>query len=127
MMKMWENNCYNISLDEALKLANQNGFGFYFNWEECRTEEGFYRVEGSVLFCVKRALIYSECSDMIWMETPTADLQEADAFAKGVHLVKPNTMLAYNLSPSFNWDAMKMNDEELENFIPNLASMGYCW
>ncbi len=20
-----------------------------------------------------------------------------------------------------------MNDEELENFIPNLASMGYCW
>ena len=20
-----------------------------------------------------------------------------------------------------------MNDEELENFIPNMASMGYCW
>jgi isocitrate lyase len=36
-------------------------------------------------------------------------------------------MLGYNLSPSFNWDAQKMNDEELENFIPNLASMGYCW
>lgn len=36
-------------------------------------------------------------------------------------------MLSYNLSPSFNWDAQKMSDEDLENFIPNLASMGYCW
>lgn len=36
-------------------------------------------------------------------------------------------MLSYNLSPSFNWDAQKMTDEDLENFIPNLASMGYCW
>lgn len=124
---MWEANAYNISLDEALKFATKHGFGFYFNWEECRTEEGFYRVEGSVLFCVKRALIYADYSDMIWMETPTADLSEADAFAKGVHQVKPHVMFGYNLSPSFNWDAMKMNDDELENFIPNLASMGYCW
>ena len=36
-------------------------------------------------------------------------------------------MLSYNLSPSFNWDAQKMTEEDLENFIPNLASMGYCW
>lgn len=36
-------------------------------------------------------------------------------------------MLSYNLSPSFNWDAYKMSDDDLENFIPNLASMGYVW
>lgn len=116
-----------MSLEEALKFATKNGFGFYFNWEHCRTEEGFYRIEGSVLFCVKRALVFADYADVIWMETSSPDLQEANAFASGVHDVKPHVMLGYNLSPSFNWDAQKMSDEELENFIPNLASMGYCW
>lgn len=45
-----------MSLKEAKKLAKENGFDFYFDWEPCRTEEGYYRVEGSVLFCVKRGL-----------------------------------------------------------------------
>jgi isocitrate lyase len=36
-------------------------------------------------------------------------------------------MLSYNLSPSFNWDAHGMSEEDLENFVPNLASMGFCW
>jgi isocitrate lyase len=61
------------------------------------------------------------------METPTPELQVAKEFADGVHAYKPHAMLGYNLSPSFNWDAQKMNEEDLENFIPNLASMGYCW
>nr|CAD1819262.1 unnamed protein product [Ananas comosus var. bracteatus] len=36
-------------------------------------------------------------------------------------------MLAYNLSPSFNWDAAGMTDEEMRDFIPKIAKLGYCW
>lgn len=124
---MWDDCCYHIGLDEALKIARKNRFEFYFNWETCRTEEGFYQVEGSVSYCIKRALIFSDYADLIWMETAGPNLKEAEDFAEGVHQIKPHAMLSYNLSPSFNWDAQKMSNEEIENFIPNLASMGYCW
>ena len=76
-MKIWEQNCYNMSLCEAQKLAKSLNFQFYFDWDSCRTEEGYYQVEGSVAFCVKRAAIFSDYADMIWMETPTPDLQVA--------------------------------------------------
>ncbi|KAM2859205.1 hypothetical protein COP2_024658 [Malus domestica] len=36
-------------------------------------------------------------------------------------------MLAYNLSPSFNWDASGMNDQQMMDFIPRIAKLGYCW
>ena len=127
MMKMWNNVCYSISLKEALKIAKDNKFEFYFDWDTCRTNEGYYQVEGSVTYCIKRALAFSDYSDLIWMETATPDLKEAKDFADGVHQIKPHVMLGYNLSPSFNWDAQKMSDEEIENFIPNLATMGYVW
>jgi isocitrate lyase len=76
---------------------------------------------------VKRGLLFSDFADMLWMETPTPDLSVAKAFAMGIHSVKPHVLLSYNLSPSFNWDAQRMTDQDLENFIPALASMGYCW
>jgi isocitrate lyase len=36
-------------------------------------------------------------------------------------------MLAYNLSPSFNWDAAKMTDEEIRTYTARLAQLGFCW
>lgn len=36
-------------------------------------------------------------------QTAKPDLQEARLFAEGVHASVPGKMLAYNLSPSFNW------------------------
>lgn len=76
---------------------------------------------------MKRGLIFSDYADLLWMETPTPDLQVAKEFADGIHDKKPHVMLSYNLSPSFNWDAQKMTEEDLENFIPNLAQMGHSW
>ena len=110
-----------------MKMAQKHKFEFYFDWESCRTEEGYYRIEGCIAYCVKRGLIFADYADMLWMETPTPDLAVAKEFADAIHEQKPHVMLSYNLSPSFNWDAQKMTDEDLENFIPNLASMGYCW
>jgi isocitrate lyase len=116
-----------MSLSEATKLAKKHKFEFYFDWEACRTEEGYYRIEGSIQFCVKRAIAMADYCDLIWMETPSPDLQMAKEFSDGVHAIRPHTMLSYNLSPSFNWDSERMTDEDLETFIPNLASLGYCW
>ncbi len=36
-------------------------------------------------------------------------------------------MLAYNLSPSFNWDASGMTDAELARFNDDLGKLGYTW
>jgi isocitrate lyase len=94
-----------------MAFAKQHGFEFYFNWETNRTEEGYFNVKGSVLYCVKRGIAYSDYADLLWMETPTPDVATATGFARGVRKVKPTQMLAYNLSPSFNWDAAKMTDQ----------------
>jgi isocitrate lyase len=52
MMKMWNSVCYSISLKEALKIARESKFEFYFDWDACRTDEGYYMVEGSVTYCI---------------------------------------------------------------------------
>lgn len=36
-------------------------------------------------------------------------------------------MLAYNLSPSFNWDASGMTDQQLASFNDDLGRLGYTW
>lgn len=39
----------------------------------------------------------------------------------------PHQMLAYNLSPSFNWDASGMTDQDLASFNDDLGRLGYTW
>lgn len=64
---------------------------------------------------------------MVWMETPKPDIKVATAFAEGVHRYCPKKFLAYNLSPSFNWDAAGMTDKEIENFCGDLGRLGFVW
>jgi isocitrate lyase len=59
------------------------------------------------------------------METKTADLKDAKRFAEAIHAVHPDKMLAYNLSPSFNWDTTGMSDEEMRRFPEELGKMGF--
>jgi isocitrate lyase len=59
------------------------------------------------------------------METKTADLADAREFAEAIHAVYPDQMLAYNLSPSFNWDTTGMSDEEMRAFPEELGKMGF--
>jgi isocitrate lyase len=58
------------------------------------------------------------------METATANLGEAKAFADAIHAEFPDKMLAYNLSPSFNWDTTGMTDEEMKRFPEELGKLG---
>ncbi len=50
---------------------------------------------------------------------------EAKEFAEAIHAEFPEQMLAYNLSPSFNWDTTGMTDEQMRRFPEELGKMGF--
>ena len=50
-----------------------------------RTAEGFFRVESGLDSAIARALAYAPYADVLWCETSTPDLDEAEAFAAAVH------------------------------------------
>jgi isocitrate lyase len=89
-----------------------------------RTPEGFFRIKGGLECAIARAVAYAPYADLLWCETSTPDLEEARAFAEGVHAKFPGKMLAYNCSPSFNWKA-KLDAATIATFQVELAAMGY--
>ena len=58
--------------------------------------------------------------DACWMETASAGLAQAKEFAEDVLSRVPHLMLAYNNSPSFNWDKSGMTDEQMKTFKKRL-------
>jgi isocitrate lyase len=89
-----------------------------------RTAEGFHRVTGGLESAISRALAYAPYSDLIWCETAKPDLDEARAFAQGVHAEHPGKLLAYNCSPSFNW-SKHLDAAAIASFQKELGTMGY--
>ena len=89
-----------------------------------RTEEGFFRVHGGLDAAIARARAYAPYSDMLWCETATPELDDARAFAEGVHAEFPGKLLAYNCSPSFNWKR-RLDDQQVAAFQKELGALGY--
>ncbi len=89
-----------------------------------RTSEGFYRIKAGLEAAIARGVSYAPYADIVWCETATPDLEEARRFAEGVHRVYPEKMLAYNCSPSFNWEK-HLGQEDIRRFQKELASIGY--
>ncbi len=89
-----------------------------------RTTEGYFMVRGGMDSAIARGLAYAPYSDMIWCETGTPDLDEAQRFAEAIHARFPDKMLAYNCSPSFNWK-LHLDDATIATFQQDLAQMGY--
>ncbi|KAL0742959.1 hypothetical protein Bca4012_084472 [Brassica carinata] len=119
-------NC--LSNEQGRELAAKLGVtDLFWDWDLPRTREGFYRFQGSVTAAVVRGWAFAQVADLIWMETASPDLNECTQFAEGVKSKTPEVMLAYNLSPSFNWDASGMTDQQMMEFIPRIARLGYCW
>ena len=77
--------------------------GIHVNWdcEPTKTPEGYYQVESGIEYAASKSLAVAPFADLLWMETKTADLEDAKEFARAIHAVYPDKMLAYNLSPSF--------------------------
>lgn len=89
--------------------------------------EGYYQLRPGIEYCIQRARAYSPYADLIWMETKIPGIPDAAKFSQGVRSVHPHQMLAYNLSPSFNWDASGMTDAEIGRFNDDLGRLGYVW
>ena len=89
-----------------------------------RTQEGFYQFRCGIDAAIARGLAYAPYADMLWCETSTPDLAEAQKFADAIHAKFPGKLLAYNCSPSFNWKK-KLDDATIANFQKKLGAMGY--
>ncbi|RSL30442.1 isocitrate lyase [Salibacterium salarium] len=89
-----------------------------------RTEEGFYRTYAGMDQAIARGLAYAPFADLIWCETSKPDLEEAQRFADAIHEKFPGKMLAYNCSPSFNWQG-NLDEKTIENFQAEIGKMGY--
>jgi isocitrate lyase len=91
-----------------------------------RTPEGFFRIKPGVGkdYAIARSLAYAPYADLLWWETSDPDLQDARDFAEAIHREFPGKMLAYNCSPSFNWQR-KMGVEAAAQFQREIGAMGY--
>ena len=89
-----------------------------------RTTEGYYRVTGGMDSAVSRGLAYAPYADLIWCETGKPDLAEAKEFAERIRAEFPDKLLAYNCSPSFNWER-NLDAHTIKKFQTELAAMGY--
>merc|ERR1719484_529582 len=124
----WLKDSRKMSLDQMRKAAASAGFpDIHFDWEAARSVEGYYRIKGSTEFCIERALAWTPYADAIWMESGKPILSQAKQFASEVRGAVPHQMLAYYNSPSFNWDGSGMTEKEMEDFIFDLAKLGFCW
>merc|ERR1711972_1210247 len=123
----WLKDSLKMSLPEMQKHAKSLGVDVHFDWEKARSVEGYYRIKGSNEFCIQRAIAFAPYADSVWMETGKPILSQAKQFATEVRAAVPHQMLAYNLSPSFNWDSSGMTDAQMESFVWDLAKLGYCW
>ena len=91
-----------------------------------RTAEGYFRVTGGMSSAIVRGCAYALWADVVWCETATPDLAEARAFADGIHDAFPGKLLAYNCSPSFNWER-NLDAHTIAKFQRELAAMGYAF
>ena len=91
-----------------------------------RTPEGFHRIRPGmgVDYAIARGLAFAPYSDLLWWETSEPNLDEAARFAEAIRARFPGKLLAYNCSPSFNWQK-KLGAEDIATFQQRIAAMGY--
>ena len=91
-----------------------------------RTAEGFFRLKhgSGVDHCIRRGLAFAEHADLLWWETSRPNLADARRFAEAIRREHPDKLLAYNCSPSFNWQA-NLDRDDIARFQRELGAMGY--
>ncbi|CAO1616420.1 unnamed protein product [Jaminaea pallidilutea] len=118
-----------VSTTEARKIASEvfGGSQGVPKWdaEAPRTKEGYFHFTGGIDAAIKRTKIFAPYADMLWLETKTPTLSEAQSFSSEIHKEWPDKMMVYNLSPSFNWSAHGFSQDDLRNFIWDLGKSGF--
>jgi isocitrate lyase len=113
------------SFASAREKARSLGVHIVWDPEHAKTPDGYYQVQGGIEYAIAKSLAVAPFADILWMETASANLDEARHYAEAIHAVYPDKMLAYNLSPSFNWDSTGMSDEEMRRFPEELGKLGF--
>jgi isocitrate lyase len=121
----WRRFAETASLWAAKAEAKSLGIQIVWSAEHAKTPEGYYQIRGGIPYAIAKSLAAAPFADLLWMETKTADLADAKQFADAIHAVYPDKMLAYNLSPSFNWDSTGMSDDDMRRFPEELGKMGF--
>ena len=121
----WQAFARKSSFYEARDRARSLGIQVVWDCELTKTPDGYYQVENGIEYAASKSLAAAPFADLIWMETKTANLEDARTFARAIHDVYPDKMLAYNLSPSFSWDTTGMSDEQMRRFPEELGKLGY--
>ena len=98
----------------------------FIDFDKGRTIEGFYRLKPGtgVDHCIKRGLSFAPYADLLWWETSKPNLDDAKRFAEAIKKEHPDQLLAYNCSPSFNWEA-NLDKATIAKFQKEIAAMGY--
>ncbi len=120
----WRRFAARASLYAARDKARALGVQIVWDCEHAKTPEGYYQVRGGIPYAIAKSLAAAPFADILWMETKSADLADARQFAEAIHAEFPDMMLAYNLSPSFNWDSTGMSDDEIRRFPKELGDDG---
>ncbi|OMC07819.1 MULTISPECIES: isocitrate lyase ICL2 [unclassified Mycobacterium] len=121
----WRRFAERASLFAAREKAKELRLDPPWDCELAKTPEGYYQIRGGIPYAIAKSLAAAPFADILWMETKTADLADARQFAEAIHAEFPDQMLAYNLSPSFNWDTTGMTDDEMKRFPEELGKMGF--
>jgi isocitrate lyase len=132
-----EGETFNMTVEEWRAFASHASFSeiretvdsldLRVSWdpELPKTPDGYYQVQGGIDYAIAKSLAAAPFADLLWMETKTADLEDARRFAQAIHAAYPDKMLAYNLSPSFNWDTTGLSADEMRRFPEELGKFGF--
>lgn len=116
----------NLSNYDARLLAKSKlGKEVFFDWDAPRTREGYYPFKNGIEAAVKRAIAFGPFADLLWLETKKPNLEQAKQFAAEIHKAHPGKWLVYNLSPSFNWLGQGFSEQDLKNFVWELAKSNF--
>ena len=110
---------------EARERARKLGVNVIWDCELPKTPEGYYQIRNGIDYAIAKSLAVAPFADILWMETKTADVEDARRFAEAIHAEFPEKMLAYNLSPSFNWDTTGMTDDDMRKVPAQLGELGF--
>jgi isocitrate lyase len=62
---------------------------------------------------------------MVWLETSRPDIAQARKIARAIRERHPGKWLVYNLSPSFNWAKEGFSEQDMKDFVWEIAKEGF--
>jgi isocitrate lyase len=121
----WRALARDATFSQVREMADSLDIRVAWDPELPRTPDGYYQIQGGIDYAIARSIAAAPFADLLWMETKTANLEDARRYAQAIHAEYPDKMLAYNLSPSFNWDTTGLTDDQMRRFSQELGKLGF--